>query len=47
MHAAHGRFGRLGITELIVHWPIPGTQFDVDPKVFERIATDGVDQLGR
>jgi alkanesulfonate monooxygenase SsuD/methylene tetrahydromethanopterin reductase-like flavin-dependent oxidoreductase (luciferase family) len=42
-----GRFGRLGITELIVHWPIPGSQFDVDPKVFERIATDGVDQLGR
>ncbi len=41
-----GRFGRLGITELVVHWPIPGCQFDVDPTLFERIVTDGVAQLG-
>ena len=42
-----GRFGRLGITELVVHWPIPDSPFDVDPELFERIATDGVDQLER
>jgi alkanesulfonate monooxygenase SsuD/methylene tetrahydromethanopterin reductase-like flavin-dependent oxidoreductase (luciferase family) len=42
-----GRFARIGFTELIVHWPIPGTVFEVDPAVFERIATDGIDQLDR
>jgi len=42
-----GRFGRLGMTELVVHWPIPDSPFDVDPELFERIATDGVDQLER
>ncbi len=42
-----GRFGRLGFTELVVHWPIPDSPFDVDPVVFERIATDGVAQLDR
>lgn len=42
-----GRFGRIGITELVVHWPIPDSQFDVDPALFERIATDGVAQLDR
>jgi alkanesulfonate monooxygenase SsuD/methylene tetrahydromethanopterin reductase-like flavin-dependent oxidoreductase (luciferase family) len=42
-----GRFGRLGFTELIVHWPIPGTEFEVDQALFERIATDGISQLDR
>jgi len=42
-----GRLGRLGITELVVHWPIAGSEFDCDPKLFERIATDGVAQLER
>ena len=42
-----GRFGRLGFGELVVHWPVPGTPFEVDPKLFERIVTDGVDQLER
>jgi hypothetical protein len=41
-----GRFDELGITELVVHWPIPDSQFDCDPGLFERIATDGVAQLG-
>jgi alkanesulfonate monooxygenase SsuD/methylene tetrahydromethanopterin reductase-like flavin-dependent oxidoreductase (luciferase family) len=40
-----GRFGRLGMTELIVHWPIPDSQFDCDRGLFERIVTDGVAQL--
>ena len=42
-----GRFGRLGITELVVHWPVPDSQFECDPGRFERIVTDGVGQLGR
>jgi alkanesulfonate monooxygenase SsuD/methylene tetrahydromethanopterin reductase-like flavin-dependent oxidoreductase (luciferase family) len=42
-----GRLGRIGFTELIVHWPIPGSQFEVDQALFERIATEGVDQLDR
>jgi alkanesulfonate monooxygenase SsuD/methylene tetrahydromethanopterin reductase-like flavin-dependent oxidoreductase (luciferase family) len=40
-----GRYGRLGITELVVHWPVPDSPFDVDPGLFERIVTDGVAQL--
>ncbi len=42
-----GRYGRLGIGELVVHWPIPDSPFDVDPALFERIAVDGVAQLER
>ena len=42
-----GRFGRLGITELVVHWPVPDSQFECDPGRFERIVTDGVGQLER
>lgn len=37
----------LGIDELVLHWPLPGTPFEADPKVFEAIATDGVSQLRR
>lgn len=40
-----GRFGRLGFTELVVHWPIPDSPFECDPGLFDRIATDGVAQL--
>jgi len=40
-----GRYGRLGITELVVHWPVPDSPFGVDPGLFERIVTDGVAQL--
>jgi len=40
-----GRYGRLGITELVVHWPVPDSPFDVDLGLFERIVTDGVAQL--
>ena len=41
-----GRYRSLGITELVVHWPIAGTQFGTDPELFERIVTEGASQLG-
>jgi alkanesulfonate monooxygenase SsuD/methylene tetrahydromethanopterin reductase-like flavin-dependent oxidoreductase (luciferase family) len=36
-----GRYRELGFDELVVHWPIADSQFDNDPHVFERIATEG------
>jgi alkanesulfonate monooxygenase SsuD/methylene tetrahydromethanopterin reductase-like flavin-dependent oxidoreductase (luciferase family) len=41
-----GRYAELGITELVVHWPIPDSDFAADQQVFERIATEGLAQLG-
>ena len=41
-----GSYRSLGITELVVHWPIPDSVFAGDQGVFERIATDGLAQLG-
>ncbi|MFJ4190504.1 LLM class flavin-dependent oxidoreductase [Kitasatospora sp. NPDC089509] len=40
-----GTYRELGITELVVHWPVPDSQFATDPTVFERIATEGLAQL--
>jgi alkanesulfonate monooxygenase SsuD/methylene tetrahydromethanopterin reductase-like flavin-dependent oxidoreductase (luciferase family) len=40
-----GRYGELGITEVVVHWPVPHSVFAADPGVFERIATEGLAQL--
>ncbi|MFG3525311.1 LLM class flavin-dependent oxidoreductase [Streptomyces sp. NPDC047917] len=37
----------LGITEIVVHDPIPDSDFATDEKVFERIATEALDQLRR
>ncbi|MFE9404469.1 LLM class flavin-dependent oxidoreductase [Streptomyces sp. NPDC006530] len=42
-----GRHFELGITEIVLHTPIPDSDFAVDPKVFEQIATEGLAQLGR
>lgn len=41
-----GRYRELGITELVIHWPIPDSIFENDLAVFERIATEGLAQLG-
>lgn len=41
-----GRYRALGMTELVVHWPVGGSVFACDPAVFERIATEGLAQLG-
>ncbi|MEV5198036.1 LLM class flavin-dependent oxidoreductase [Streptomyces sp. NPDC053720] len=35
----------LGITEIVIHDPIPDSDFATDEKVFERIATEALDQL--
>ena len=41
-----GRHREAGITEIVVHWPIPDSEFSADQKVFERIATEAAAQLG-
>jgi len=41
-----GHYRALGITELVVHWPIPESVFAADLAVFESIATEGLAQLG-
>ncbi|GAA2162542.1 LLM class flavin-dependent oxidoreductase [Actinomadura napierensis] len=33
-----GRYAELGVTEIALHWPRPGTPWDADMKVFEAIA---------
>ncbi|MEU4681754.1 LLM class flavin-dependent oxidoreductase [Streptomyces xinghaiensis] len=41
-----GRHRELGFTEIVVHWPIPGSDFAADQAVFEKIATEAAGQLG-
>ncbi|QNP71663.1 LLM class flavin-dependent oxidoreductase [Streptomyces roseirectus] len=41
-----GRHRELGFTELVLHWPIPDTDFAADEKIFERIAMEAPAQLG-
>ncbi|MEV0638059.1 LLM class flavin-dependent oxidoreductase [Streptomyces sp. NPDC050619] len=41
-----GRHRELGFTEIVIHWPIPGSEFDADQKIFERIAMEAPAQLG-
>ncbi|MET8172532.1 LLM class flavin-dependent oxidoreductase [Streptomyces clavifer] len=41
-----GTHFELGFTEIVVHWPVPDSDFAMDDKVFERIATEGLSQLG-
>jgi alkanesulfonate monooxygenase SsuD/methylene tetrahydromethanopterin reductase-like flavin-dependent oxidoreductase (luciferase family) len=40
-----GRYQALGITEAVVHWPVPDSVFENDFGVFEKIATEGLAQL--
>lgn len=40
-----GRHAAVGITEIAVHLPVPGTVFGTDEKVFERIVADGLPQV--
>jgi hypothetical protein len=40
-----GRYQALGVTELVVHWPEPGSLYESDVSTFERIATEGLSQL--
>ncbi|MER7758391.1 LLM class flavin-dependent oxidoreductase [Streptomyces sp. NPDC097619] len=41
-----GRHAELGFTEIVVHWPVPDSDFAADEEVFERIATEALAQLG-
>ncbi|MET9557823.1 LLM class flavin-dependent oxidoreductase [Streptomyces sp. NPDC006645] len=40
-----GRHQELGITELVVHWPVPDSDFAVDQVVFEKIVAEAPAQL--
>ncbi len=40
-----GRYQELGITEVVLHWPVPDSVYAADPAVFERIATEAPAQL--
>ena len=40
-----GRYKELGMSEVVVHWPVPDSVFAADPDVFERIATEALPQL--
>jgi len=40
-----GRYQALGITEIVIHWPVPDSVFANDLEVFERIAIGGLAQL--
>jgi alkanesulfonate monooxygenase SsuD/methylene tetrahydromethanopterin reductase-like flavin-dependent oxidoreductase (luciferase family) len=40
-----GRYQMLGMTDLVIHWPVPDSVYASDVGVFERIATDGMAQL--
>jgi alkanesulfonate monooxygenase SsuD/methylene tetrahydromethanopterin reductase-like flavin-dependent oxidoreductase (luciferase family) len=41
-----GRHREVGFTEIALHWPIADSDFDVDPAVFEAVATEAVARLG-
>ncbi len=41
-----GNHAALGFDELVLHWPIADSFFAADLDVFERIATEGLAQLG-
>ncbi|MEU9851643.1 LLM class flavin-dependent oxidoreductase, partial [Streptomyces sp. NPDC047985] len=41
-----GRHRDLGFTEIVIHWPIPDSDFAADQAVFEKIATEALAQLG-
>lgn len=41
-----GRHVALGFDEIVVHWPIPDSDFAADQGVFEQIATDALGALG-
>jgi alkanesulfonate monooxygenase SsuD/methylene tetrahydromethanopterin reductase-like flavin-dependent oxidoreductase (luciferase family) len=40
-----GRHAELGFTDLVIHWPIPDSDFAADEKIFERIAMEAPAQL--
>ncbi|GAA1151234.1 LLM class flavin-dependent oxidoreductase [Streptomyces hebeiensis] len=41
-----GRHQEIGFTEIVLHWPIPDSDFAADQSVFESIAAEAAAQLG-
>ncbi|WKX71586.1 LLM class flavin-dependent oxidoreductase [Streptomyces sp. XD-27] len=41
-----GAHAALGVDEIVLHWPIPDSDFAADLAVFEKIAAEGLAQLG-
>ncbi|MEV7994235.1 LLM class flavin-dependent oxidoreductase [Streptomyces sp. NPDC086077] len=41
-----GRHQELGFTDIVIHWPIPDSDFVADEKTFEQIAMEAPAQLG-
>lgn len=39
------RYRQLGVSELVVHWPVADSPFASDPTIFERIATEGREHI--
>jgi hypothetical protein len=42
-----GKAHELGLNEVVIHWPIPDSDYDCDTVTFERIITDGVAEVAR
>jgi alkanesulfonate monooxygenase SsuD/methylene tetrahydromethanopterin reductase-like flavin-dependent oxidoreductase (luciferase family) len=42
-----GKAHELGLHEVVIHWPIPDSDYDCDATTFERIITDGVTEVAR
>lgn len=42
-----GRHRDLGFDEIVIHWPIPDSEFSSERSVFESIATEALDRLSR
>ncbi len=40
-----GRHQELGFTDIVIHWPIPDSDFAADEKIFEQIAMEAPTQL--
>jgi alkanesulfonate monooxygenase SsuD/methylene tetrahydromethanopterin reductase-like flavin-dependent oxidoreductase (luciferase family) len=40
-----GRHSELGLTELVLHWPVPDSVYASDAAVFEKIVTEGLAQV--
>ncbi len=40
-----GRHQELGFTDIVIHWPIPDSDFAADEKTFEQIAMEAPTQL--
>jgi alkanesulfonate monooxygenase SsuD/methylene tetrahydromethanopterin reductase-like flavin-dependent oxidoreductase (luciferase family) len=40
-----GRHAELGFTDIVIHWPVPDSDFAADEKVFEQIAMEAPAQL--